>query len=47
MILIQYKIELTQYFYTELKERLSSKLGLEGGEIFAYKITQGSNLRFT
>jgi len=33
-----------QYFYKELKDNLSSKLGLEGGEIFAYKMTQGSNL---
>ena len=33
-----------KYFYSELKDGLAAKLGLEGGEIFAYKMTQGSNL---
>jgi len=31
-------------FYKPLKEGLLSKMGLRGGEIFAYKLTGGSNL---
>jgi len=32
------------YFYRELKEGVLAELGLTGGEMFAYKLTGGSNL---
>ena len=32
------------YFYKPLKEHVMAELGLKGGEIYAYKVTGGSNL---
>jgi len=33
-----------QHFYTALKEHAMDKLGMSGGEMFAYRCTKGSNL---
>jgi hypothetical protein len=33
-----------RYFYTALKEHAMDKLGMSGGEMFAYRCTKGSNL---
>jgi hypothetical protein len=33
-----------QHFYTALKENAMDKLGMSGGEMFAYRCTKGSNL---